>query len=759
MSLFGLGQQKPHHYREMVRVAWENRDQLPFAWRILKDGVCDGCALGTSGLSDWTLPGVHLCMVRLELMRLNTAPEIDSSVLGDVASLRTRSSQELRDLGRLGQPMIRRPGQRGFAVISWDQALDTIAAAARATRGERVAMYLTSRGITNEVYYAAQKAARFMGSNHVDNSARLCHAASTSAMRVALGYGAATCSYVDWLNADLIVLFGSNVPNNQPVTTKYLHHAKQNGAQIAIVNPYLEPGLVRYWIPSIARSAVSGTALVDHWFDVHTGGDSAFLLGVLRALIERGGVDEAFVRDRTTDFDLARAVAVAESWAGIESASGMPRERIEEFAQLLMDRPNTVFVWSMGLTQHVNGVETIKALMNVGLARGLPGRPNRGLVPIRGHSGVQGGAEVGCAPRVDAPTAARWAGVWGFPVPQTPGWTASEMVEHSARGEVDLFWMVGGNFLETLADADRSRAALRRPRLRVHQDVVLSSSMLVDGDGDVLLLPAATRYESPGGGCETSTERRIIFSPEIPGRRIGSARPEWWVFREVMTRIDPQRANLVGMSDAAAIRREIARAIPLYAGIETLSRKGDQVQWGGRTLYADGRFATPDGRAHFAAALLSAEPRAPQTFLVSTRRGKQFNSMIQRDFDPLTGARRDSVLMSAADMVRLQFEDGAAVRLRSPHGSFEGRLMRAPIKPGNLEVHWPEGMPLLAGDVVDPDSMEPDYNATVTVEPLYDPEGAPARSRVEDLQSAGATNLSASATSPAVSATSTYKPT
>src|SRR5918993_4479938 len=117
MNMFGLGQQKPRHYREMVRVAWENRDQLPFAWRILKDGVCDGCALGTSGLSDWTLPGVHLCMVRLELMRLNTAPEIDRSVLDDVASLRTCSSQELRDLGRLGRPMIRRPGQAGFTTI------------------------------------------------------------------------------------------------------------------------------------------------------------------------------------------------------------------------------------------------------------------------------------------------------------------------------------------------------------------------------------------------------------------------------------------------------------------------------------------------------------------------------------------------------------------------------------------------------------------------------------------------------------------
>jgi|SRR5437588_509774 len=105
--VFGFGKQKPHHYREMVRVAWENRDELPFAWRILRDGVCDGCALGTSGLSDWTIDGTHLCMVRLELMRLNTAPALDPRQLTDVASLASRTSQELRALGRLPEPMVR----------------------------------------------------------------------------------------------------------------------------------------------------------------------------------------------------------------------------------------------------------------------------------------------------------------------------------------------------------------------------------------------------------------------------------------------------------------------------------------------------------------------------------------------------------------------------------------------------------------------------------------------------------------------------
>src|SRR5882762_6678102 len=291
--MFGIGKQKPQHYLEMASFAWENRDQLPFARSILKDAVCDGCALGTSGLSDWTVDGVHLCMVRLELMRLNTAPPLDPDRLADVDALTSQTSAELRALGRLPEPMLRRKGDRGFHVVSWDEAIDRIAAQLRAADPSRVAFYLTSRGLTNEVYYAAQKAARFLGSSHIDNSARLCHAASTSAMKAMLGHGASTCSYVDWLHADLIVFFGSNVANNQPVTTKYLHHAKRNGAEIAVVNTYREPGLVRYWVPSIAESALAGTSLADHWFDVHTGGDLAFLIGVFRALVESGGVDDA----------------------------------------------------------------------------------------------------------------------------------------------------------------------------------------------------------------------------------------------------------------------------------------------------------------------------------------------------------------------------------------------------------------------------------------------------------------------------------
>jgi predicted molibdopterin-dependent oxidoreductase YjgC len=375
------------------------------------------------------------------------------------------------------------------------------------------------------------------------------------------------------------------------------------------------------------------------------------------------------------------------------------------------------------LTQHAHGVDTIKALINVGLARGLVGRRNRGLVPIRGHSGVQGGAEVGCVPGVDEAAQRRWREVWGFAPPAVRGWTAAEMIDRAAAGDLDAFWIVGGNFLETLGDAAKSRRALPRPRLRFHHDIVLSSSMLVEGDGDVVLLPAATRYESPGGGTETSTERRIIFSPEIPGRRIGGARPEWQVFGDVMARVRPGNAARIRFDSAQTIRDEIARAVPLYAGIERLQAKGDQVQWGGRILFEDGVFTTVDGKAHFSVVGLPARGAAgaDATFFVSTRRGKQFNSMVQRAVDPLTGAARDDILISPVDLARIGLRDGDPVQLTSADGTFAGRLRAAAMTPGNLEVHWPEGNGLLSGSTVDPDSLEPDYNARVRLTAIVAP--------------------------------------
>jgi molybdopterin-dependent oxidoreductase alpha subunit len=431
-----------------------------------------------------------------------------------------------------------------------------------------------------------------------------------------------------------------------------------------------------------------------------------------------GWVDRDFVARGTTGFDEAHAHARSLPWERLEAESGTSRAEMRRFAQQLRDARTGIFVWSMGLTQHVHGVETIQALVNVGLARGWVGREKTGLMPIRGHSGVQGGAEVGCAPALDEKQRDRFERVWGFRLPPTPGLTAAEMVEAAYRGEIDAFWITGGNFLETLPDAPAVARALGQVGTRIHQDIVLSSMMLLPARGSVVLFPATTRYESPGGGTETSTERRIIFSPEVPGRRIGSARPEWQVFGDVAARVRPDLADKVRFASSQAIREEIARAVPLYQGIETLGKQGDQVQWGGPHLFSDGTFATADGKAHFSV-LTPPSRRAPEgSFFVSTRRGKQFNSMVQHAVDPLTGAARDDVLISGEDAATLGIQNGDTLRLRSAAGTYLGRARIDRIKPGNLEVHWPEGNLLLSREQIDQASREPDYNAVVSLERL-----------------------------------------
>ena len=716
---YGLGRTKPNHYLEIARTVWDNRHDLPYAWRILSRGVCDGCALGVAGFHDWTMDGIHLCTTRLDLLKLNTARALDPAVLADVAAL-PRSSAALRALGRLPYPMHRRRGESGFRRVTWDEALALAAARIRESAPDRIGFYLTARGLTNEAYYAAQKVARFLGTNNIDNAARVCHAPSTGALREAIGVAATTCSYRDVLESDLVVLFGADVANAQPVFMKYLYLARKRGTKVVVVNPFREPGLEHYWVPSSLESAVFGTKIADRFFEIHTGGDLAFVRGALKVLFEEGGEDEAFVRERATGLAELQAALAERSLSDLAAIAGSSVADLREFARFYRDARSAVLVWSMGVTQHVCGTENVQGIVDLALARANVGRPGTGLMPIRGHSGVQGGAEMGAYATalpgglpINARTASALSARYGFPVPPEHGLSAAEMVEAAGRGGIDVLWSSGGNFLETLPDPTSVENALARVPLRVHQDIVVSPQMLTAG-GDVLLLPAMTRYEQPGGGTETTTERRVVLSPEIPGPRVGEARAEWAIFAELARRAYPERADLVGLESAERIRAEIAAVVPAYAGIERLERGGDQFQWGGPRLCEGWRFDTPDGRAHFSTAMPSRAAVPHGRYRLSTRRGKQFNSMVWQGRDPLTGAARDALFISAGDARDLGVGEGDPVVVRSEIGTeLRARAHLVRIRAGNVQMFWPEANALIAGGRRDPVSGVPDYNATV----------------------------------------------
>ena len=720
---FGIGFDKPFHHIDMVELAWRNRRHGRYAWKVLTEGVCDGCALGVAGLHDWTMDDVHLCLTRLRLLELNTMDAMPDGALDDVASLRLRSGAELRSLGRLAHPMRRRRGERGFTRISWDEALGALTDGIRATSPERVGMFITSRGITNETYYSAGKAARAMGIANVDSAARICHAPSTTALRSTIGVAATTCSLSDVLTTDLVVIWGANPANNQPVFMKYLYKAKVNGTRIVVVNPYLEPGLERYWVPSTAESAVFGTTICDLHVPVRPGGDVALADAALKRLIEEDGVDEEFVAAHTEGWESVVASLEAVSYETLLDECGLTMAQLDAFVDEYRRAGSAVLLWSMGVTQHVHAGEGVKGIVNLALARGNVGRDGAGLMPLRGHSGVQGGAEMGAyataLPGGAPPTpesAAALSAQWGFTVPDHAGLTAAEIPEAALRGDLDVLWMSGGNFLEALPDPAMVERAMEQVPLRVHQDIVVNSQMLLPGD-DVILLPVATRYEQEGGGTETTTERRVVYSPQIP-RQVGEARSEWRLFAEVAVRVRPELLEHFAWRDNQALRAEIARVVPAYAGIETLARTGDQVQWGGRHLCEGGEFPLPGGRARFSVLERPWTDLPPGMFRVSTRRGKQFNTIVQDDHDPVTGARRDAVFIDEADARDHGIADGERVRLRSATGEYVGRARIVRLARGSLQVFWPEGNVLLAAgpEHREAASKVPDYNAVVTLE-------------------------------------------
>ena len=604
---FGLvGQTKPQHYREMLGVLWENRSELPYAWNILNHGVCDGCSLGPYGLRDNVLDGVHLCMSRLKLLKLNTMAALDLSVMNDVSRLRSMEPEQLRSLGRLSHPMLRRKGARGFLRVSWQEALDVIGKSIHDTAPHQMAFFATSSGLTNEVYYVFQKLARVLGTNNVDLCSRLCHAASVSGLKSTLGYGAPTCSLSDFIGTDLLVIFGSDLATNQPVTTKYMHYAKKAGTRIVVVDPMREYGPQRYGVPSVVSSAVFDTKLLDDFFQVGVGGDIAFINGVIKTLIANDQLNRKFIDKHTALFAELRTALDQQSWEMLEQRSGLKRADMQRFAALYGQAHTAVIVYSMGLTQHEFGVDNVKAVVNLALARGMLGREKCGIMPIRGHSGVQGGGECGAEPdkfpggfSVNADTARRFSNLWHHPVPSNPGLKGPHMIEAAHNGEIKFLYAIGGDLLETMPDPKYVTEALVQVPVRVHQDIVLNNSMLLDAKGAVIILPGQTRYEQRTGGISTSTERRIRFTPEIPGHKIGETLPEWEIPTLIGRKSMPNGDKLFPFNDTQTIREEMSRIMPIYQGIEKLTQEGDQLQWGGAQLYSEGFTTMPANRAVF----------------------------------------------------------------------------------------------------------------------------------------------------------------
>ncbi|HLO12952.1 MAG TPA: FdhF/YdeP family oxidoreductase [Pseudoneobacillus sp.] len=733
---FGLGKIKPKHIRDTMKIALENKDNIGYATRIITQGVCDGCALGVSGLYDQTLDGPHICTTRLNVLRLNTMPAIKPEILhADIDELRKYDSTELRKLGRIPYPLIRRKGERTFSRLTWDEAMDMIAQKMKKLDPKQYAFYLTSRGITNESYYVAGKVARFLGANNIDNASRICHSPSKTALKRSIGVGASTANYLDWIGTDVLLFWGSVASNSSPVSTKYMLEAKKKGTKIIVVNPYREPAMEQYWIPSNPESALFGTKIADDFYQVNIGGDIAFMHGIMKHWFDMEEIDHGsainheFLEKHVNGYEELKVKVKEQNWENIVDSSGVSKGRIIELAEILAKAKNAVFAWALGLTMHSFATDNISQVANLALLRGFLGRKHSGLMPFRGHSSVQGSGEMGADPFVlpggdfYGENIERIEKVWGFELPRWQGDIVGVTLENILLPEeherkVQLYYLSGGNFLETMPNPDFVERALSQLEIRVHQDIILNTSTLVDAKEAVIILPAQTRYEQEGGGTSTSTERMVYFSPEIEGNRnqIEEARTEWKIYIDLAKRVKPQTAHLVDFKNAQEIRDEIAIANPNYEGIQHLKKQGDVFQWGGAWLCEDGICPTSDGKGNLIPVEIPNMLKKEGQFVLTTRRGKQFNSMVFNEIDPINGSERYDVLINEEDAIEFSIAQGEGIVIYNRHGVFQGRAKIADIARGNLGVHFPEGNFLLPKGKYDQFAGIPDYNIAVTVE-------------------------------------------
>lgn len=653
-----------------------------------------------------------------------------------IAELLEQSDYWLESQGRLTRPMIRRENADFYEPIEWDDAFGLIAQELNATANPDEAIFYTSGRTSNEAAFLYQLFVREYGTNNLPDCSNMCHESSGVAMQATLGVGKGTVSLRDFERAEAIFVFGQNPGTNHPRMLSALESAALRGCHIVSVNPLRERGLVRFAHPQSVRDLVlGGSAIAEMFLQVRINGDIPLLKGIMKELFEMEDqapgtvLDGDFIRDHTSGFDEFALRLRASDWDEIVRECGIDRDRIRRAAEIYARSKRTIVCWAMGLTQHENGVNNIKEVINLLLLRGNLGKPGAGACPVRGHSNVQGDRTMGIWERPDPAFLDRLGEEFGFEPPRRHGWDAVGAIKALHEGRARVFFALGGNFLAAGPDTNYLAEALRRARLTAHVSTKLNRSHLTTGR-QALILPCLGRTEADvrdgrerfvtvedsmsvvhaSRGRFKPASDRLLSEPDIVGRLAKATLGD-------RSRVDWDRLT----SDYDAIRDVIARVIP---GFEDYNRRVREP--GGFCLPNPARrleFRTETARARFSVVEPpKRELRPRQLLLMTIRSHDQYNTTVYGLDDRYRGVYRERrvVFLHPEDMRELGVVERQVVDLFS---LFRGerrcakRFIAVPydIPRGCAATYFPEANVLVAVDDHDPESRTP-ASKSVTIE-------------------------------------------
>ena len=664
-----------------------------------------------------------------------------------VAELDAHSEWWLGQQGRITHPMVRRPDATHYEPIEWDEAFRLIASELDGLESPDDATFYTSGRASNEAAFAYQLFVRAFGTNNLPDCSNMCHESTSIALQESIGIGKASVTLPDLVGAELIVIAGQNPGTNHPRMLTQLEHAKQNGATILTINPLREAGLNRFKNPQTPRGVVgNGTQLSDMHLPIRVNGDIALFQAIGSLLVEWDALDHPFLERYTHGFEQWREHVADIDWDVVTDATGLTRAQITDAAALLRDSRKTVFCWAMGLTQHRNGVATIKELVNLALAQGNIGKPGAGLFPVRGHSNVQGDRTMGIWERVPQSFLDSLQREFGFDPPREHGFDTVDSIRAMRDGKVQVFVGLGGNFLQAAPDTDVTAAALRNTLLSVQISTKLNRSHLVGGR-TALILPTLGRTEKDvqESGPQFITVEDSTCSVHGSRGPLKPASPHLRSEVSIITGIaeatlgDRYGIDWAGMrADYRRIRDHISRVVPGCESYEVNARRP-----GGFILPHPPRdsrtFDTESGRGEFEVSPIDVVQVPDGHLLLQTLRSHdQFNTTIYGYSDRYRGIEggRHVVFAHREDIAALGFAEGDRVDLVTRWEGDEHvrcargfRLVSYDVPRGTAAAYYPETNPLVPLDATALKSNQPASKSvvvrlTVAGEVDCDPSGA-----------------------------------
>ncbi len=544
---------------------------------------CKSCALGMGGLKGGMrdeqghFPAVCNKSFVAQASDMQGALSEQFFIDHSVAELSNWTPRELEWSGRLVSPLLLQENDTHYRPISWADATERIVQKINATSPDKTFFYASGRS-SNEAGFMLQLFARQFGTNNVNNCSYYCHQASGVGLQQSLGTSTATIDLNDLDHSDLIFLVGANPASNHPRFLRTLMNVRRRGGQVIVVNPARERGLENFSVPSDLRSLLFGSEIASHYLQPHIGGDIALFTGIAKALFELAEsnpsvLSQEFIDNHTENFAELKNDIKNIPWESLETSSGISRKEIEKTANIFSKSKNAVFAWAMGITHHAFGVDNVQAIVNLALMRGMVGRKHAGLLPLRGHSNVQGIGSVGFTPQLKQTILDNLESKFPVTLPSDSGLDTLACMEAAHLEKFEFAWNLGGNLYGSNPDSTFATEALAKIDFTLYLNTTLNQGHFLGRGKTTLILPVVARDEEPESTTQESMFSYIRMSQGGPARYFGP-RSEVKIISEIAEKVlsnDPLPWNKFGKTKNT--RQLISEVIPGFDAMKISMRR------------------------------------------------------------------------------------------------------------------------------------------------------------------------------------------